>query len=163
MKDELLFIVLMLLMWSGTLKAQNKGGTPDNTKRNTKVVFVCEHGAALSLVSAAYFNKIAREQHLNLYAVARGTTPQKDLSVSASQGLKGDGVPFETARPRALSSKDVAHARRIVTFVAIPARYSKAAPVDTWDDVPPTGANYALARDAILRHLTVLIRQLQAE
>lgn len=163
MRSELLFLVLMLVAGLETLNAQSKGGAPDNTKRTTKVVFVCEHGAALSVVSAAYFNKIAREQHLNLYAVARGTAPQQDLAVSAREGLKADGVAFEAERPQALSSKDVAHARRIVTFVAIPAKYSKAAPVETWDDVPPTGANYARARDAILRHLTILIRELQAE
>lgn len=163
MRSELIFVVLVLAVGPEMMKAQNKGGASNNTGRNTKVVFVCEHGAALSVVSAAYFNKIAREQHLNLYAIARGTAPQQDLAVSASEGLKADGVVFETERPQALSSKDVAHARRIVTFVAIPDKYSKAVPVETWDDVPPTGANYARARDAILRHLTVLIRELQAE
>jgi len=159
----LLLMLAVVLASPGTMSAQNKGGAPDNTKRNTKIVFVCEHGAALSVVSAAYFNKIARDQHLDLYAIARGTTPQNDLAVSAREGLKADGVPFDTERPQALSSKDIAHARRIVSFVPIPTRYSRAVPVETWDDVPPTGANYALARDAILRHLTALIRQLQAE
>src|SRR5690242_9583904 len=102
----------MLVAALETLKAQDNSGTPARAKRDTKIVFVCEHGAALSVVSAAYFNKIAREQHLNFYAVARGTTPQQDLAVSAREGLKADGVPFETERPRALSGKDIAHARR---------------------------------------------------
>jgi arsenate reductase (thioredoxin) len=158
----LLVVLALMLARPGIGQGQGKDGTSD-IRRNKKIVFVCEHGAALSVVSAAYFNKIAHEQHLNFYAIARGTTLQKDLAVSAREGLQADGVAFETERPQALSDKDVAHARRIVTFVAIPAKYSKMVPVEIWDDVPPTGANYGQARDAILRHLTVLIRQLQVE
>lgn len=52
-----------------------------------QIVFVCEHGAALSVVAAAYFNKLAQDRHLNLHATARGTTPQKDIAVSAREGL----------------------------------------------------------------------------
>ena len=44
---------------------------------------MCEHGAALSVVAAAYFNKMAREEHLNMHAIARGTEPQKDVAGSA--------------------------------------------------------------------------------
>ena len=132
-------------------------------KHSTRIVFVCEHGAALSVVSAAYFNKIAREEHLQMHAIARGITPQKGLAVSARDGLKTDGVPFETRKPQALSIKDAAKARRIVAFSSIPSRYMATAPVETWDDVPPTAANYGLARNAILKHLRKLIQKLKAE
>jgi len=93
--------------------------------QRSQVVFVCEHGAALSVVSAAYFNKLALERHLNLRAIARGIIPQKDIAVSAREGLRADGVAFETKRPRALTRSDVAHALRIVTFAPLPAKYSK--------------------------------------
>jgi arsenate reductase (thioredoxin) len=128
-----------------------------------QIVFVCEHGAALSVVSAAYFNKLAREQGLNLHAIARGTAPQKDIAVSARDGLKADGVLSDTKRPQALSPKDAAQAVRIVAFCPLPARYSRMAPVETWNDVPPTGANYGLARDAILKHVKELMEQLKLE
>jgi len=39
-------------------------------------VFICEHGAAKSVIAAAYFNKLAAERHLNFHAIARGLTPQ---------------------------------------------------------------------------------------
>lgn len=132
-------------------------------QQSSQIVFVCEHGAALSVVSAAYFNKIAKEENLNLHAIARGVEPQKDLSVSARAGLIADGIPFETGHPQKLSTKDAGHARRIVTFWPLPAEYSKLAPVDAWSDVPPTAVNYGLARDAILKHLKELISQLKSE
>src|ERR1043166_4449225 len=92
---------------------QTSGSRMVEPKRNSTVIFVCEHGAALSVVSAAYFNKIAQEKHLKLHAIARGVAPQKELSVSARQGLDSDGVSFETKRPQKLSIKEARSARRV--------------------------------------------------
>jgi hypothetical protein len=137
--------------------------SPAEQQHSVEIVFVCEHGAALSVVSAAYFNKIAKEEHLNLHAIARGTDPQEHISVSAREGLNSDGVSFETKRPQGLSGKDAAHARRIVTFTPLPDKYSGLAPIEFWNDVPQTSANYGRARDAILKHLRELVRQLKSE
>jgi arsenate reductase len=155
----LALFVAALLAQPRAAHSQNRIGQERNVKR-PQIVFVCEHGAALSVVSAAYFNKLAREQRLNIRAIARGTTPQKDISVSASAGLKADGIASDTKRPMALSAKDASHALRIVAFLPIPAKYSKMAPVQTWDDVPPTSENYPAARDAILKHLKELLSEL---
>jgi hypothetical protein len=117
----------------------------------------------LSVVSAAYFNKLAHEQHLNVHAVARGTTPQKNIAVSARDGLKSDGVHSEIKSPQVLSREDVAHALRIVAFCPLPRKYSQMAPVEAWNDVPATSANYGLSRDAILKHVRELIRRLKMD
>src|SRR5262249_27097146 len=101
--------------------------------------------------------------HLPLHAIARGTNPQKDIALRARDGLTADGVPFAPSQPQPLSTKDAAHARRIIAFCPLPAKYSKLAPVETWTDVPPTGSSYAMARDAILKHLRELFRQLKAD
>ena len=68
----------MLLLGLGLVAcAQHPAPRPD------EVVFVCEHGAAKSVVAAQYFNKLAGERGLAVRAVARGAEPQADLSVSA--------------------------------------------------------------------------------
>jgi hypothetical protein len=69
-----------------TLLAVQPAGT------STAVVFVCEHGAAKSVIATAYFNKLAAERGLPHRATFRGTTPQDDLSVRAVAGLKEDGI-----------------------------------------------------------------------
>ena len=46
--------------------------TKGNMTQNSIVIFVCEHGAAKSILAAAYFNKLARESNLRLTAMARG-------------------------------------------------------------------------------------------
>jgi protein-tyrosine-phosphatase len=140
--------------------AQNQSPARSKTEPRRQIVFVCEHGAALSVVAAAYFNRLAKQQHLNLHAVARGTAPQQDIASSAEKGLREDGVPSETKRPQALSTIDGVRALRIVAFCPIPEEYSKIATVETWNDVPPTSVDYAAARDAILKHLKELMSEL---
>jgi len=41
------------------------------------VVFVCEYGAAKTVIAAAYFNKMATEQGLAYRAITRGTAPDE--------------------------------------------------------------------------------------
>ena len=43
--------------------------------RDKAVVFVCEHGAAKSVVATAYFNTLAAERGLPFRATFRGTAP----------------------------------------------------------------------------------------
>lgn len=154
-----LLLAVLALGWPGRLESQSK-----RSERNSpsEVLFVCEHGAALSVVSAAYFNKIAQQEHLPLHAIARGTNPQEEIAVSARQGLEHDGLSVAPTRPKALFLQEAARAKRIIAFCPLPPRYSKLAPTETWSDVPPTSTSYALARDAILRHLRVLIQQLKS-
>src|SRR5262245_62674723 len=77
------------------------------------VVFVCEHGAAKSVIATAYFNKLASERGLSYRATFRGTSPQDDLSVRAVAGLKADGVPVPSGKPAAITDGDVSGATHI--------------------------------------------------
>src|SRR6185436_6176974 len=63
------------------------------------VVFVCEHGAAKSVIATAYFNKLAAERGLPYRATFRGTSPQEALSVRAVAGLKEDGIAVPSGKP----------------------------------------------------------------
>ena len=62
------------------------------------VVFVCEHGAAKSVIAAAYFNKLAGETGLRVRAIARGTNPDPQLSPITIAGLHADGPPTHSLR-----------------------------------------------------------------
>ena len=96
---------VMLSLAAGVLPA---GGAP-----SPQVVFVCEHGAAKSLIATAYFNKLAAERGLKARATFRGVAPQDALSVSAVAGLKADGLTIPDGRPTAVADSDVAHATHI--------------------------------------------------
>lgn len=162
-EHQTVWLLLLIVAGSGIVNSQTNQPERNRLKPASEIVFVCEHGAALSVVSAAYFNKLTKEQHLPLHALARGTDPQRELAVSARDGLNSDRVPFETIRPQKLSPDDAKHARRIITFVSLPVEYSALAPIEMWNDVPPTANGYSRARDAILVHLRKLLRELQSD
>jgi protein-tyrosine-phosphatase len=162
MKTQVVFALIALVL-PVLARAQDVPPKSQSGRPSREIVFVCEHGAALSVVSAAYFNKLAKEQHLNVHAIARGITPQEKLANSASNGLKTDGVPSEVQKPQAPSQDDLLHSEYVVTFFPLPEKYSTTVPVESWDDVPLTGAGYDKSRDAILKHMQQLLERLKAK
>jgi arsenate reductase (thioredoxin) len=126
----------------------------------TRIVFVCEHGAAKSILAATYFNKLAHEKGLNITAIARGTHPDPELSLKTMDGLLEDGLTPSESAPQKLLLTDVENAQCIISFCDLPAEYRRNMPVEQWDDVPPVSENYKTARDAILERLERLIAEL---
>lgn len=129
-----------------------------------KVVFVCEHGAAKSVVAAAHFNRLAGERGLPYRAVAKGTDPQQALSPAAVEGLRSDGLEGAPTTPEKVMVEDLASAVRVVSFGC---DLSKVAPagkeVQHWDEIPPVGDSYAVARTAILGRAKELLDELAKE
>ena len=151
-----LLLGVMLLPIVGCTHQRHTAGSPPAT-----VVFICEHGAAKSVIAAAYFNKLAADRHLNFHAIARGLTPQPDLSTAATAGLNADGIEFLKEKPRRLDPEEAQAAVRVVAFCPLPAS-SAAGQVQIFD-VPAPIEGYRVSRDAILTHVKTLLDQLAAE
>ena len=126
---------------------------------NKHIVFVCEHGAAKSIIAAAYFNKLAGEKNLNIHATARGTHPDSELSPKTIAGLQADGLAPTESTPRKLSLADVESAQQIITFCELPEEYQHKVNIEKWTDVPPVSENYEIARDTIIEHLKHILNQ----
>jgi arsenate reductase len=124
------------------------------------IIFVCEHGAAKSIIAAAYFNKLAREAGLAQRASARGTHPDSELSQDTVAGLRKDGLEPTEQTPQKLAQAEAVTAECIVTFCEMPEEYQTGVPTEEWNDVPPVSENYDKARDAILKKLYQLIQSL---
>ena len=124
------------------------------------IIFVCEHGAAKSILAAAYFNKLASENDLGLTAVARGTLPDAELSSTTITSLREDGLLPTESIPTKLTSGEVESAHRIVSFCPLPEGYTQKARVEYWYDIPPVSEDYERSRDAIVKHLKELINDL---
>ena len=120
-------------------------------------VFVCEHGAAKSLIATAYFNKLAAERGLAVRATFRGIDPQDALSTSAVAGLRADGLAIPAGTPTLLASGDVAQATQVFAIgCQLPENVKQSGKAVSWDDVPDN-QGYAPMRDALVRHVTALI------
>ena len=124
------------------------------------VVFVCEHGAAKSVIATTYFNKIAAERGLHARAVYRGVNPQADLSVGALKGLRDDGMTVPDQKPSPITQADVDTATVMFAIgCTLPSNATASGKADSWDDVPED-KGYGATRDAIKGHVERLIDDL---
>lgn len=126
------------------------------------IIFVCQHGAAKSIVAATYFNQLAAQNELNVRAIARGTNPDSKLSEATVAGLSIDGLILAESTPQQLSLEDLHSAQRIVSFCELSDEYKDKIMIEQWDDVPPVSENYDKARDAIIEYLNVLITNIRS-
>jgi len=121
------------------------------------IVFVCEHGAAKSILAATYFNKLAKESNLNLHAIARGTNPDQELSPTTIEGLRQDGMTPTESTAQKLMPADLESAERIIAFCDLPEEYQNTIPIEHWNNIPPVSENYEKARDVIVEHIHRLL------
>jgi protein-tyrosine-phosphatase len=148
-------VVIVAVMLGGAVSARQVRAL------EPRIVFVCEHGAAKSVIATAYFNKLAEERGLPYRATFRGTSPQEALSASAVEGLRSDGVPVPSGKPAAIAAGDVARATHIFAIgCTLPAAAVSSGKSADWTDVPE-GKGYAATRDAIVAHVKQLLDDLQ--
>jgi len=147
-------MIAILLMVANLVTGQRAAPTEPT------IVFVCEHGAAKSVIATAYFNKIAAERGLRARAVYRGVNPQADLSVGALKGLRDDGLTVPDRKPSVITQADVETAKVIFAIgCTLPSNATASGKADTWDDVPED-KGYGATRDAIRGHVERLIDEL---
>jgi hypothetical protein len=64
------YLLVLAPMWGQDVKS---------SELKTKVVFVCEHGSAKSVIAAAELSRMAKERGLDLSILARGTNPDAEV------------------------------------------------------------------------------------
>jgi protein-tyrosine-phosphatase len=125
------------------------------------VLFVCEHGAAKSVIAAAEFNRLAKERGLPWRATFRGTNPEASIAPAVAASLNRDGMTVQ-GHPSVVTAADVASAAQVVTFaIQLPGSPSSAK-VQDWNDIPATSSDMTAAREAIRKHVIRLLDQLAA-
>jgi len=122
------------------------------------IIFVCEHGAAKSILAAAYFNQFAQERNFHLYAIARGTHPDEELSPITVAGLHEDGLSPNESVPQKLSLEDIETAQQIISFCELPIEFQQKVKIEQWNDIPPVSENYEKARDLIVAKLRAMMK-----
>ncbi len=125
------------------------------------ILFICEHGAAKSVIAAAYFDKLAKERGLQYRAVFRGTNPEPTLAAAAVKGLKDDGIDTRGWKPQLVTKKDLDAASAVVTLgCALPDKEAAAGKLMEWNDTPSVGQNYPAARAYLVKQVQSLIDEL---
>ena len=128
----------------------------------SSIIFVCEHGAAKSIIAAAFFNQMAEQNGLNFRAAARATNPDAELSEPTVQGLFRDGLLQTESTPKKLTLSDIESAVQIVSFCELPGEYKEMTFVEQWDDIPAVSEDYDKARTEIVRRIHPLIDRIRS-
>jgi arsenate reductase (thioredoxin) len=131
--------------------------------QDKKIIFVCEHGAAKSVIATAYFNKMAKERNLGYFAECRGTDPDSTVSKGAKDGLVGDDLFDPSTKPQKLSSSDTVNAERIILFTPLPPDHNTNIKTENWSNVQNIDADYEKRRNAIVNKITELLDSLEKQ
>lgn len=120
----------------------------------SRVLFVCLHGSAKSLIAAEYFNRIAAARGVAARAESAGLEPDDAVPSGVVQGMAADGFDVRARRPRRPTAADVTDATTVVAFGCdLGPLAAAAARIDRWDDVPAVSEDFKRARDVIVARI----------
>ena len=122
-----------------------------------KVLFVCLHGAAKSVIAREHFSKLARAEGLDVVCSSAGVEPDDQVPPHVVRGLAEDGIEVPDSTPRPLAGSDIADADLVVSFGCELQPTPGSQPVIRWDDIPDVSDGYTAARDAIVGRLRTLL------
>ena len=122
--------------------------------RERRILFVCLHGAAKSVLAAADCERLAAARGLTVTTDFFGTEPDPDIAPAVAAALRTDGVDLDGRRPRRITASDVAGADQVVAFGC---DLGDATPpgtrIEQWPDVPAVSDGFPAARAAIRARL----------
>jgi arsenate reductase len=142
-----------------TPSSQVRSGTVTDSQT---VVFVCEHGTVKSVVALAYFRQLARERHLSIRAISRGTAPDSAVPGKVREGLRLDGLQLGPFTPAEFTLADLASAITVISFdqPKVAQMVGGRVPTAQWDGLPAVSDDYRIARDSIRQRITRLVDSL---
>jgi hypothetical protein len=151
-----IFSVLLPLLGAAMLPAWQ-----ESTAAPPKIVFVCEHGAAKSVIAAKELEKLARERGISIQTVSRGATPDADIPLYVRTGLKADGIEIGTMKPVQVKPEDLRDAARVISFGPdLSAIAGQTLRVDDWGATPDVSRDFPAARNFIVKRLETLLDEL---
>lgn len=125
--------------------------------RPVKVLFVCLHGAAKSVIAAEYLGRLARSTGRDLEATAVGVEPDDAIPSHVVSGLANDGFDVTGRTPKRVTEAEMAGADVVISFGCSLETGSTPGQLISWDDIPAVSDGYGPARDAIIGRLRTFL------
>jgi protein-tyrosine-phosphatase len=127
-----------------------------------KLLFLCPHNAAKSVIAMAYWNHLAQQCGLAVIADSAGTEPSASVSPVVIALLAEAGMDVTHYRPRRVLVEDVRSAERIISMGCTAEELPLApARIAFWSDVPLVSQQPEHAREVIRAHIEQLIAELR--
>ena len=131
--------------------------------RPLKVLFVCLHGAAKSVIAAEYLGRLARATGRDIDAAAAGFEPDDAIPEHVVRNPADDGFDVSGRTPQRLTETELGSADIVITLGCSLDTGSPTPRVVNWDDIPAVSDGYGPARDAIIRRLRTFLAEMSLE
>jgi arsenate reductase len=129
-----------------------------------KILFLCPHHAAKSVMAAAYFNRLIQDYDLPFVADSAGTEPDEHINPAVAELLRTEGFDVSGHQPRRVKKDELSEAGRIISMGCRSDELGVSPErVEAWSDVPMVSQDLPGARAAILRHVEGLVGVLAQE
>jgi arsenate reductase (thioredoxin) len=127
-----------------------------------RIVFLCPHGAAKSVMAAAYCQRLAKQWGIPLQITSAGTEPDAEVAPAIVALLRAEGIDVSDQRPWRVTAEELMAASRIISMGCDLGDLSgPAMTIEHWDDVPSPSQDLQGARDRIRDHVEQLIARLK--
>jgi hypothetical protein len=128
-----------------------------------KVLFVCLHGAAKSVIAAEYLGRLARAAGNDVDAAAAGLEPDDAIPEHVVRSLADDGFDVSGRTPQPLTEAELGSADVVISLGCSLDMGSPTPRLVSWDDIPAVSDGYGPARDAIIGRLRTFLAEMALE
>jgi len=128
-----------------------------------KVLFVCLHGAAKSVVAAEYLGRLARAAGRDVEATSAGVEPDDAIPEHVVRSLADDGFDVSGRTPQRLTETKLGRADIVISLGCSLDMGSAPPRMVNWDDIPAVSDGYGPARDAIIGRLRTFLAEMSVE
>jgi protein-tyrosine-phosphatase len=123
-----------------------------------KILFLCPHNAAKSILAAAYCKVLANQQGLELSVDTAGTEPSSQVSPKVLEFLNAQNMHFTTT-PRLVTRSDIASATQIISMGCdlhdLPLQGES---VEQWNGITATSENLEASWAQIKSNVDALLK-----
>lgn len=153
--------VLVIMGVAGSTTAAQPSRAQSSTLQPTRVLFMCPHGAAKSVLASAYFQQLAKERGLNVRVESAGTEPDPVVAPRIAEHLTKNGYTVPISKPRMVTPGDLAAADMVISLGCDVSKLPRPRGVlRQWDEVPAPSDDLARADEAIRRRVIELVDEL---
>jgi protein-tyrosine-phosphatase len=128
-----------------------------------RVLFLCPHGAAKSVLAAVYCQQLARERGPELVVHFAGTEPDLVVAPAVVELLQSEGFEVSHYMPHRVTEQELTKADWVISMGCEMDELGAAREVIQWDDVPPPSQGLHIAREMILTHVEAFVDSLNRQ
>jgi arsenate reductase len=126
------------------------------------VLFLCPHGAAKSVLAAAYFQQQAAAHGLALRAICAGTEPDPVVAPAVAALVAREQLELPVEHPQLVAAAEVAGAAWVISLgCALEELPAAPAGWEAWQDIPPPSQDLDRAWALIRQRVDGLVARLK--